>query len=133
VDTAFPGRERHVPDPGSAARARLRFLARTGAGLTVFPWPHALELEVEPGLRRGTAPGLGGHHVDIAHWGLGLDRTGPVEIGGSGEFPKEGPFNSPVKYRLNSRYRDGLSMVIAGGHGDIRFGTKWVGDLGGYG
>ena len=23
-----------------------------------------------------------GHHVDIAHWGLGLDETGPVEVAG---------------------------------------------------
>jgi len=26
-----------------------------------------------------------GHHVDIAHWGLGLDYSGPVEIEGVGE------------------------------------------------
>jgi predicted dehydrogenase len=23
-----------------------------------------------------------GHHIDIAHWGLGLDRTGPIEVKG---------------------------------------------------
>ncbi|HLN72594.1 MAG TPA: Gfo/Idh/MocA family oxidoreductase, partial [Prolixibacteraceae bacterium] len=23
-----------------------------------------------------------GHHIDIAHWGLGLDRTGPIEVSG---------------------------------------------------
>ena len=28
-----------------------------------------------------------GHHLDIAHWGLGFDHTGPVEIRGTGEFP----------------------------------------------
>jgi predicted dehydrogenase len=29
----------------------------------------------------------GAHHVDIAHWGLGKEATGPVEIEGEGEFP----------------------------------------------
>ena len=28
-----------------------------------------------------------GHHVDIAHWGLGFDRSGPSEIEGHGDFP----------------------------------------------
>ena len=41
-----------------------------------------------------------GHHVDIAHWGLGYDRTGPVQVEGTGDFPKDGPFNSATQYRL---------------------------------
>src|SRR5262245_22902473 len=28
-----------------------------------------------------------GHHGDIAHWGLGLDLAGPLEVEGQGEFP----------------------------------------------
>ena len=39
-----------------------------------------------------------GHHVDIAHWGLGFDETGPVEIEGVGEFPTRGIYNSPSRY-----------------------------------
>ena len=35
-----------------------------------------------------------GHHVDIAHWGLGLDRTGPVEVDGVGEYPESGLWNA---------------------------------------
>jgi len=31
-----------------------------------------------------------GHHIDIAHWGLGMDRTGPVEIEGEGVYPNDG-------------------------------------------
>jgi predicted dehydrogenase len=71
-----------------------------------------------------------GHHVDIAHWGLGLDHTGPVEIDGSGEYPADGPFNTATRYRFTARYSNGLDMVIAGGHPDIRFGTKWIGENG---
>jgi len=68
-----------------------------------------------------------GHHVDIAHWGLGFDYTGPYEIEGVGEYPKDGLWNTATKYRLTAKYRDGITMIIAGGHSDIRSGTKWIG------
>lgn len=71
-----------------------------------------------------------GHHVDIAHWGLGLDRSGPVEIEGSGEFPSDGLWNTATKYRLHAKYAEGYDMIIAGGHRDIRGGTKWIGSDG---
>ncbi len=71
-----------------------------------------------------------GHHVDIAHWGLGLDYTGPVEIEGVGEYPKTGLWNSANRYRINTRYANGIKMTIAGGHDDIRSGTKWIGEDG---
>jgi predicted dehydrogenase len=71
-----------------------------------------------------------GHHVDIAHWGVGLDHTGPVEVAGVGEFPESGLWNSPSRYRLNTKYANGIQMTIAGGHDDIRGGTKWIGKEG---
>lgn len=74
-----------------------------------------------------------GHHGDIAHWGLGFDNTGPVEISGFGEFPKTGLWNSATKYRVDSKYADGTKMIVAGGHRDVcngTSGTKWIGDEG---
>ena len=71
-----------------------------------------------------------GHHVDIAHWGLGFDETGPVEVEGWGDFPKSGIYNSPTRYFLTARYKDETSMVIAGGYPEIRPGTKWIGQDG---
>ncbi len=71
-----------------------------------------------------------GHHVDIAHWGLGLDYTGPIEIGGYGEYPRTGLWNTATRYRLNAKYANGIEMTIAGGHDDVRSGTKWLGDEG---
>jgi len=29
-----------------------------------------------------------GHHIDIAHWGLGYDRTGPISVVGEGVYPR---------------------------------------------
>lgn len=71
-----------------------------------------------------------GHHVDIAHWGLGLDRTGPVEVDGVGEYPESGLWNAAATYRVNTRYANDMTMTIAGGHPDIVMGTKWIGDDG---
>jgi predicted dehydrogenase len=69
-----------------------------------------------------------GHHCDIAHWGLDFDRTGPEEIEGTGEFPAaDAVWNTCTKYRITYKYPNDVTMTIAGGHGDIRSGTKWIG------
>jgi predicted dehydrogenase len=69
-----------------------------------------------------------GHHCDIAHWGLGFDHTGPVEVEGQGEFPpKDAVWNTCTRYRITCKYAEGVEMIIAGGHRDIRSGTKWIG------
>ena len=72
-----------------------------------------------------------GHHADIAHWGLDLDHTGPVFVEGHGVLPPAGSlWNAPTRYRIYLRYPGGLEMIIAGGHRDIRGGTKWIGSEG---
>ena len=72
-----------------------------------------------------------GHHGDIAHWGLDFDDTGPSEIEGDGEFPpKDAVWNTCTRYRITSKYPNGITMIIAGGHPDIRAGTKWIGTAG---
>ena len=69
-----------------------------------------------------------GHHVDIAHWGLGFDTSGPSEIEGHGEFPNpKAIWNTCTKYRIELKYPNGITMTIAGGHDDIKSGTKWIG------
>jgi predicted dehydrogenase len=82
-----------------------------------------------------------GHHCDIAHWGLDCDQTGgPLEIEGVGVFPpKDAVWNTCTKYRVTCSYPNDVTLVIAGGHNDIKSGTKWIGtegwvwvDRGGY-
>lgn len=68
-----------------------------------------------------------GHHVDIAHWGLGLDYTGPVEVEGWGNYPKEGLWNAPTEYEFTCKYVNGLEMVVAS---SFAGGTKWYGEQG---
>jgi predicted dehydrogenase len=72
-----------------------------------------------------------GHHCDIAHWGLDYDNNGPIEVEGQGEFPApDAIWNTCTKYRIESTYASGVTMTIAGGHSDIRSGTKWIGEDG---
>jgi predicted dehydrogenase len=71
-----------------------------------------------------------GHHVDIAHWGLGFDTTGPVAVEARGEFAKSGIYDSPVRYRVDATYADGTPLVVAGGYPEIWGGTKWIGERG---
>ncbi len=69
-----------------------------------------------------------GHHVDIAHWGLGFDLDGPSEIEGHGEFPNpDALWNTCGKYRIELKYPQDIKMIIAGGYDDIQGGTKWIG------
>src|SRR5262249_27077358 len=80
-----------------------------------------------------------GHHGDIAHWGLSNaqygvgpdDRIGPLEVSATAEFPpKEALWNTATKYRVECKYPNDIELVIAGGHPDIRSGTKWIGENG---
>ena len=51
---------------------------------------------------------------------------------GTGGFPtpKEAVWNTATKYRVECRYPNDIEFVIAGGHPDIRGGTKWIGEHG---
>ncbi|HTY87217.1 MAG TPA: Gfo/Idh/MocA family oxidoreductase [Candidatus Acidoferrum sp.] len=72
-----------------------------------------------------------GHHCDIAHWGLGFDNSGPSEVEGKGDFPPANAiWNTCGKYRIELQYPEDITMTIAGGHPDIKMGTKWIGTEG---
>lgn len=73
-----------------------------------------------------------GHHCDIAHWGMGMDRGGPVQVKPIQVDmpPRTDVWNTATKYRAEATYADGVVMTIAGGHDDIKMGTKWIGEKG---
>jgi len=70
-----------------------------------------------------------GHHIDIAHWGLDLERTGPVEIEGTGVYPRDGIYNVPMEYKFTCKYANGVVMTVANNK-QIPQGTKWYGESG---
>jgi len=60
----------------------------------------------------------GAHHIDIAHWGMGMDDSGPVEI-----LPSTNPNNTDG---VSMKYANGVTLThIAKGNG-----LKFVGETG---
>ncbi|HNR31104.1 MAG TPA: Gfo/Idh/MocA family oxidoreductase [Candidatus Hydrogenedentes bacterium] len=68
-----------------------------------------------------------GHHLDIAHWGLGLDHTGPVLVEGTGVIPRGGVWDAPTDYDCACTYAGGLTIEISS---RFPMGTKWFGEDG---
>lgn len=69
-----------------------------------------------------------GHHCDIAHWGLGFDRTGPVSAEGTGIIPDpHALWDAPTEYDVDCTYANGTVMNVSSKH---HGGTKWIGDEG---
>ncbi len=72
-----------------------------------------------------------GHHIDIAHWGLGLDRTGPVTIEGKGEYPTDGIYDVPYAYDFMCTYANGVKIRVANASKHPKgMGACWYGDKG---
>ena len=60
----------------------------------------------------GMITGWGSHHVDIAHWGMGTELTGPIEAEGKAEFPRKGLWNVHGPYHIEMKYANGVTMAI---------------------
>lgn len=55
----------------------------------------------------------GAHHVDIALWGLGADRSGPVHIDARADIPTiENGYNTPSHFDAKLRFADGAELSI---------------------
>jgi predicted dehydrogenase len=77
----------------------------------------------------GMITGWGAHHIDSAHWGMGTEYTGPVEVWGKAEFPKKGLWDVHGPFRTEALYANGVTMIVSGTFPNgIRFeGTEgWV-------
>ena len=99
--------------------------ARSYRGVCHWDWRWILDYS------GGQLTDWAGHHVDIAHWGLGLDRSGPVEIEGKGVYPLEGIFNVPVEYDFTCKYENGLTMRVANrSRLPQGMGATWYGEKG---
>ncbi|MBN1998284.1 Gfo/Idh/MocA family oxidoreductase [candidate division KSB1 bacterium] len=78
----------------------------------------------------GMITGWGAHHIDTAHWGMGAELTGPIEIEGiNAEFPTSGLWNVHGNFEVHAGYASGVTMNISSKHTNgVRFkGTDgWV-------
>jgi predicted dehydrogenase len=77
----------------------------------------------------GQVTDWGAHHIDIAHWGMNCDDTGPVEVQGTGVFPKDGLWDAAVDYDFECTYANGLVMRVASNN-HVPQGVRFTGDTG---
>lgn len=77
----------------------------------------------------GMITGWGVHHIDIAHWGMNTELTGPIEVEATAEFPKSGLWNVHGNYEVSAKYANGVNMLMSSKNPNgIRFeGTDgWI-------
>jgi predicted dehydrogenase len=75
----------------------------------------------------GMITGWGAHHIDSAHQGMGMERSGPVEIWGNAEFPKSGLWDVHGIFTTYAKYANGVEMVVSN---EIPNGVKFEGSEG---
>jgi len=61
----------------------------------------------------GMPANWGVHHLDIAQWGNGTEYTGPVEVEGTGVFPRDGLANCLLTWDVRMKYANGVTMHYA--------------------
>ena len=61
----------------------------------------------------GMITGWGAHHNDIAQWGMGTEYTGPVQIEGQAEYPKDGLWNVHGDFRIEYTYANSVKVICA--------------------
>ncbi len=61
----------------------------------------------------GMITGWGVHHIDIAHWGMNTELTGPIEAEATAEFPKKGLWNVHGDYEAKMKYANGVEMYLS--------------------
>ncbi len=69
-----------------------------------------------------------GHHNDIAHWSMNLDRSGPKRVEAiDWVYPETAIYNTPFHYTIHCEYENGVSSTISSRN---LLGTKWIGEAG---
>lgn len=71
----------------------------------------------------GIVTDWGNHHVDIAHWGMDCETTGPRAIDARGIFPNRGKadcFNTPDRFFSRMVYPGGLELLFFSALNDQR-------------
>jgi predicted dehydrogenase len=74
----------------------------------------------------------GAHLFDTAQWANDTERSGPIEVEGTGTFWEGGLYNTVKEYDITYRYANGIVMTCKPGNPSIKFiGTDgWVGNTG---
>lgn len=77
----------------------------------------------------GMITGWGAHHLDIAHWAMGKEYSGPVEVEAIASFPTEGLWTVHGDFNVKAKYDNDVIMEVSGDYPNgVRFeGTDgWI-------
>jgi len=70
----------------------------------------------------GQVTDWGAHMIDMAHWGMGTEHTGPIEVEGRGRYPDHWLNNTATSFEFRCRYADGYEMLVSSKlPGGVRF------------
>lgn len=75
----------------------------------------------------GMITGWGAHHLDTAHWAMGTEYTGPIEVEAEASFPTSGLWNVHGDFMVHAKYANGVAMQVSG---DFPNGVKFYGSEG---
>jgi len=76
----------------------------------------------------GQVTDWGGHHPDIAQWGMDTERTGPIEIrNAKATFPPDVLWNTATEFNFDAVYANGLVMNISDKN---KMGVTFIGEKG---
>jgi predicted dehydrogenase len=69
-----------------------------------------------------------GHHNDIALWGIGAERSGPLQVEAVGwTRSKTEVYDTPVDFNIHCEYPGGVNLAISS---QLEQGAKWIGSGG---
>lgn len=76
----------------------------------------------------GMITGWGAHHIDSAHWGMGMEKSGPVEIWcDNAEFASGGLWDVHGIFTTQAVYANGVKMIVSN---EFQNGIKFEGSKG---
>lgn len=61
----------------------------------------------------GMITGWGAHHIDIAHWGLGMEHSGPVWIEAQAKFATGGLWDVHGDFNAEAKYANGATLMLS--------------------
>ena len=77
----------------------------------------------------GRITSWGSHHLDIAHWAMDADQTGPLELSGSGVFPSGGLYNTACTWQVELKYANDVTVIFTDNRQNPQ-GIKFIGNEG---
>jgi predicted dehydrogenase len=73
----------------------------------------------------GMITGWGAHHIDSAHWGMGMERSGPIKIWNEkAEFATGGLWDVHGIFKTHALYANGVHMIVSN---EFENGVKFEG------